>query len=79
MQRLNVHIVPNSGGWDLKLENSKDIIIHHENKDLIILCGRAYCYGRLSLGGKSELTIHKKDGTIENKNTYGDDPPEIKG
>ncbi len=59
------HVVPNpDGGWDVKRGRS----------------GRAVDAGRvISRNQKTEFVIHRQDGTIERKDSHGNDPRNIPG
>ena len=69
-KKKNVHIVPNpKGGWDVKREKAKKASKHTDKKE------DAMGYGRnLAKKDKVELIPHKKDGKIQNPNSYGNDP-----
>ncbi|WP_313101555.1 DUF2188 domain-containing protein [Epilithonimonas sp.] len=64
------HVVPNSdGGWDSKKNNAQRASKHFDTK------GEAMQWSReKAKQEKSELIPHKKDGTIQNPNSYGKDP-----
>lgn len=64
-------VVPNSvrGGWDSIRENAERASKHFENK----ADAMAYAKEQAKNIG-AELIPHKKDGTIENPNSYGGDP-----
>lgn len=64
------HVVPNQqGSWSVrKSEASKATRVFEKKAD-------AVDYGRsVAKKGGSELYIHKKDGTISEKRSYGNDP-----
>lgn len=67
------HIVPNpEGGWVSKKGGAERASKHFETKK------EAVDYSReLSKKQKTELVIHKKDGTIQRKDSHGNDnfPP----
>lgn len=70
MSRKTHHVVPNpNGGWDVKKGGSERAIKHHNTKDTAINQAR-----EISRNQKSELVIHKKDGTIQNSDSHGNDP-----
>ena len=70
MARKEHHIVPNSnGGWDVKRENAKRSSGHYETKKEAMEAGR-----RMSINQGTELIPHRKDGTIQNPNSHGNDP-----
>jgi len=68
-----VHTVPDKKyGWANE-ENGK-VISRHRTKAVATREGR-----KLAVGEEAEHFIHKKDGTIGQKNSYGNDPRKIPG
>lgn len=72
-KKKDVHVVPNpNGGWKVERENSERASKLTETKQ------EAVDYGKeLAKKDKVEFVPHKKDGTIQNPNSYGNDsnPP----
>lgn len=70
MSKPSKHVIPNTGGgWAVKnsgaLRASRTFGTQAE----------AIAYGRdAAKSSQSELYIHGRDGTIKNKNSYGNDP-----
>lgn len=64
------HVVPNKdGGWDSKKGGAKRASKHFDTKK------ETEDYSReLSKKEHSELVIHKRDGTIQRKDSHGNDP-----
>lgn len=64
------HVVPSkSKGWAVKKSGSSKASKTFETKE------KAVKYAKdISKREKTELYIHKKDGRIQNKNSYGNDP-----
>ena len=71
MSRKERHIVPNSerGGWDSKRENAERASKHFEKKEDAMQWSR-----EKSNSECSELIPHRKDGTIQNPDSHGNDP-----
>jgi hypothetical protein len=64
------HVVPNKdGGWDIKKGGGERSIKHFSKKEDAVDRAR-----EISRNQESELVIHKKDGTIQNKDSHGNDP-----
>jgi len=64
------HVVPNStGGWDVKKSNSRRASVHSDNKIQAVILGR-----EISRNQGTEFVIHGKDGRIQQKDSYGNDP-----
>lgn len=70
------HVVPNKdrGGWDIKKGGGEKSIKHTDNKQDAINKAR-----EISQNQNSELFIHGKDGTIQQRDSHGNDPESSKG
>ena len=69
------HVVPNpNGGWDNKKCGNERATSHHDTKADAEKVAREQ-----SKREGSELVIHRKDGTIERKDSHGNDPSNIPG
>jgi hypothetical protein len=70
MANKSHHVVPApDGGWNVKKGGSERASKHFEHKV------DAEKYARnVSINQKSELVIHKRDGTIQKKDSHGNDP-----
>jgi hypothetical protein len=70
MEKKTNHVVPaRSSGWSVKKSGATKASRIFETKDEAIQYGRS-----LSKTEKTELYIHKKNGMIQNRNSYGNDP-----
>lgn len=71
MSKRSNHVVPSkkSGGWAVKKAGSSRASKAFSKKNDAVKYGR-----QLSRKEKAELYIHKKDGSIQNRNSYGNDP-----
>lgn len=71
MKKPNIHTVynPDSKRWENKEAKNPDPISTHKNKELAVEKG-----DKLATEAKVEQIIHKKDGTIQNPNSHGNDP-----
>ncbi len=70
----SIHAVPHKNGWACKKEGSNNYIEFFDTK---IPC---VDYARdLAQKEKSELFIHGKDGKIQSRDSYGNDPFPPKG
>ena len=64
------HIMRSSnGGWAVKKEGATKASKVYDTKDEAIKHGT-----EIAKNQKTELYIHRKDGTIQNKNSFGNDP-----
>ena len=70
MARKSQNVVPSTrGGWSVKKEGALKATRNFETKVEAVKFGRD-----VSKNSKSELYIHKKDGTIQQRDSYGNDP-----
>ena len=64
------HVVPNpEGGWDVQRSGSQRSSGHFDKKNDAVDRGR-----EISQNQKTELVIHRKDGTIQQSDSHGNDP-----
>jgi hypothetical protein len=69
------HVVPNpNGGWDIKKAGSSRSSAHLNNKQDAVDKAR-----QISKNQGTELFIHGKEGKIQKKDSYGNDPFPPKG
>jgi len=67
--KKNQHVVPNNDKWAVKGEgNSKKTRITQTQREAIEIARE------IARNQQSELVIHRKDGTIRDKDSYGNDP-----
>jgi hypothetical protein len=68
----NVHIVPHSDGWAVKIEGNDRATSVHDTQQQAIDAGRDRARRE-----ESELLIHGRDGRIRDRDSYGSDdfPP----
>tara|TARA_B100001964_G_scaffold235678_1_gene296175 strand:+ start:641 stop:871 length:231 start_codon:yes stop_codon:yes gene_type:complete len=68
----NIHLIPFNNKWAVKKEGSKNIISRHRLKSSADKKAR-----NLARKYKVELVIHKKNGVIQDKDSFGNDtfPP----
>lgn len=65
----NQYVVPTKEGWGVKGEGNSKLTVKTENKADALKIGK-----EIAKNQQSELTILGKDGKIQNKNSYGNDP-----
>lgn len=71
MSKRKTHrVIPHpNGGWDVKRDGAQKASKHCDTKR------EAEDYGRkISKNQGTELTIHRKDGSIERSDSHGNDP-----
>ena len=75
MTKKNVHIVPSGSGWAVKREGQERPISEHRTKENADRAARP-----IARQDGVELVIHGRDGTIQDKDSFGrdTDPPKDK-
>ena len=64
----NIHVVPNGNQWQVKPEGSRPTSTHNTQS-------RAINVGKpVAQRNQSELVIHRPNGTIRDKDSFGRDP-----
>lgn len=69
MTKKSNHVVPSSTGWAVKKSGAERASKTFDTKEKAVIYGRD-----LSKTEKTELFIHKSNGMIQNRNSYGNDP-----
>lgn len=64
-----IHTVPASGRWENKRAGEGSALSRHETKEEAVEAGRAQ-----AIRDQAEHIIHKEDGRIGERNSYGSDP-----
>jgi hypothetical protein len=70
----DVHVVPSAKGWRVELEGTNRARSTHTTQAEAASAGRD-----IARRNQSELLIHRRDGQIRERNTYGADPRSSKG
>lgn len=75
MPRNEHHVVPNpNGGWDVERNGSDRASVHTDTKAEAVNRAR-----EISRNQGTELIIHRENGTIERRDSHGNDPRRSKG
>jgi len=70
----NQHVIPCENGWQVKgAGNTKATKVVPTQKEAISVARE------ITINQKSEVVIHGKNGQIRDKNSYGNDPRNVKG
>ena len=64
----NVHVVPHGSNWQVKPEGSRPVSNHRTQQTAINIARPIAQHNR------SELVIHRPNGTIRDKDSFGRDP-----
>lgn len=74
MAKGNQHVVPTPDGkWGVRGEGNHRITKKVDTQGDAIDVAR-----EIAKNNKSEVVIHRPDGTIRDKDSFGDDPPSVK-
>ena len=65
----NQHVVPNDGGWGIRGEGNSRLTTITPTKEQAVDLAR-----EIARNQHSELVIHGRDGRIQDKDSYGNDP-----
>ncbi len=68
------HVVPNSGKWSVRKAGSSRASGTYSTQKEAIAAGK-----KIAKNQKTELYIHKENGRIRDRNSYGNDPKRSKG
>lgn len=69
MSKKNVHVVPSGNGWAVKQEGRSSAVSNHRTQQTAETPGR-----RIARTNEGELVIHRPNGQIRDKDSYGRDP-----
>lgn len=71
MTKKSNHVIPSGeqGGWAVKKSGSSRVSRSFDRKEEAVKFGR-----ELSRREQTELYIHKKDGRVQERNSYSKDP-----
>jgi len=72
MAGKNQHVVTHEEGWAVKGAGNQRVTSMHDTQKLAIAAAR-----NIARNQQSELVIHRRDGRIRDKDSYGNDsfPP----
>lgn len=80
MRRKKVHITPRpQGRWAVKVGNNSRASKTYKKKSRAVKRGKKKAKKMAKKRGKTELLIHKRNGNIQRKHSYGRDPERYKG
>jgi hypothetical protein len=65
----NQHVVPHNGNWAVRGEGNERVTRTAETQAEAIQIART-----IAINQESEMFIHRPNGQIRERNTYGDDP-----
>lgn len=74
MARRNQHVVPHKGRWAVRGAGSQRVSSTHRTQKEAISSAR-----NTAIRQKTEVVIHRPDGQIRDRNSYGNDPYPPKG
>lgn len=69
MTKKNQHVVPHEGGWAVRREGSEKVTrITRTQKEAIDIARQ------IAQNQRTEVVIHRRNGRIRDKDSYGHDP-----
>lgn len=74
MPNQNVHVVQKGGQWAVEEEGKTDQPMFFRTKEEAVDCGR-----QLAREKQVELLVHRADGAITERDSYGNDPRDVPG
>jgi hypothetical protein len=72
--RKNQHVVPNGDGWGVRGEGNERLTSRHSTQRDAIDAAR-----EIAIRNRTEVVIHRTDGRIRDRDSYGNDPFPPKG
>jgi hypothetical protein len=63
------HVVPNGGGWGVRGKGNERLTSRHRTQAEAIDAAR-----EIAIRNRSEVVIHRRDGRIRDRDSYGNDP-----
>lgn len=72
--KKNQHVVPTGDGWGVKGEGNERLTSRHDTQGRAIEAAR-----EIAIRNSSEVVIHRPDGRIRDRDSYGNDPFPPKG
>ena len=69
MSGKNQHVVPADHGWGVRGEGNGRLTSRHATQ-----AGAERAAREIALNQRSEVVIHRQDGRIRDRNSYGNDP-----
>lgn len=74
MTGKNQHVVPHENEWAVRGAGNSRVTSHHSTQAQAERAAR-----EIAINQKSEVLIHREDGRIRERNSYGNDPFPPKG
>lgn len=74
MSGKNQHVVPHGDGWAVRGAGNERVTSTHDTQAQAIERAR-----EIARNQESELFIHRPDGRIRDRDSYGNDPESSKG
>jgi len=69
MTKSNQHVVPHDNDWAVRGEGNQKVTSIHQTQQEAIESAR-----NIAINNRSEVVIHRPDGTIRDRDSYGHDP-----
>lgn len=69
MAKKNIHVVPSGNRWAVKPEGAEKPLSTHRTQELATDAAK-----KVAQQNQSELVIHRPNGQIRDKDSFGNDP-----
>lgn len=69
MAKSNQHVVPHGDGWAVRGEGNSKVTSVHPTQTSAFEAAR-----EIAINRRAEVITHRPDGTIRDKDSYGNDP-----
>lgn len=70
----NQHVVPHNGDWAVRGEGNQKVTSTHRTQEEARQAAKS-----IAINQRSEVVIHRPNGQIRDKDSYGNDPYPPKG
>lgn len=74
MKNQNIHVVHKGNSWAMEEEGAAENATVFDTRALAVESGR-----EMAKQNQVELIVHRMDGTIDERDSYGNDPRDIPG
>jgi hypothetical protein len=74
MSKRNIHVVPHGDTWAVRTEGNQRVTVTAPTQAAAAAIARG-----MGIQREGEVFIHRPDGRIRDRNSYGNDPASSKG
>ncbi|OUJ69080.1 hypothetical protein BXP70_27050 [Hymenobacter crusticola] len=74
MSKKNIHVVPSGNAWAVRTEGNKRVTVTAPTQAAATEAAR-----QIAIQRQGEVFIHRPNGQIRDRNSYGNDPESSQG